>query len=1618
MKRKLISGLAVVALSLAVAVPARAVPEPPPLPPASDLTFVDETVPVIVTLEKQATGKDSGLVAGLAKDLAAKYGLTIDRQFSYLVNAFSAQAPASALRDLALEPGVASVDRMRLYYPTMESALGLTQVDKAAKSYGVDGRGLVVSIVDSGIDTAHQDMVLDSDVSPRIAPTEGFTAKIPYGYNFADENTQVKDTTASQHGMHVAGIVAANGGDEANVVSNGRVNGVAPNAQLLAMKVFSNNPKKKGARGDDVMAAIEESVKRGADVINLSLGSPNGHEGQSLGEQRVIAKARAAGVEVIVAVGNEGQNGSTSGSNDDALGYLDDGTVGAPSTGNDAWSVASIENSKVVRSLGIASSNGKEHRFGYDLQAGQTDEKEYELADAGYGSIDDTLNKDFAGKIMLIQRGGKPGTEPLTFADKFKSAEIAKAAGVIVYNHEKGGDEIPGMAGIEKFTFPGAAIGHSDGLALVQMIKAGKTTVKLTNDRTVADNPASVEPSSFTSWGSAPELGFKPEIAGIGGNVYSTINDNKYGTKSGTSMAAPHVAGVAALMIERGAKDNPELSRGELVKHNRIALSNTARIPMKGDVPFAPRQVGAGLVQVQDALATRVSATVNGLPNVALKEVKGQTSFTVTLTNDAAEERTFTAGATCVVNENNSVKDKAQTYCSTTDSIVASGTKVTVPAGGSANVTYTLTTSGDPHWTQGWATFTSNDEGQPDISVPYLGFAGDWNAERIVDYPSYKGQPKPILSALGSIPTHTSLYTTINSGEYTFGDGEQFISPNGDKLADRVYAKLAMLRNAKKLQVSVLDAQGNHIRDVGMKDEVTRPTIKAQVGMPANAMQVDLAEYAFDGRVYNAQKAAFEDVPDGAYQMRISTTIGEGFEPQILDMPFGIDRVAPVIEVLSTEKNADGDYVVKVKATDDYSGVNAVQGRFTAPAGLVVKDEKPQGDVHTLVIKGEVADKVGYFEIYASDRATNVVRHTVMLGDNKLLLDSDETLKKLTHIGKTSVSDQTDEELVRDGKLVLSGHASTEIVSVRAGDASAKVAPSGRFELNPAVSEGTNTITVEGLNAAGQVVASKVYSFVYDPKAPVVTISAPRDLETIQKQVATGTVHIRGTVADNIDTITSVTILGEQYDVVDGAFAADVHVEADMSNLSVYARDKAGNLGVGALALMPADEAKPLELKANLGFDGNFNVVSGDNEALTRTGENEYSFSYKGAFNRATGKFIVRGKEVTVGKDGTFETEVPLKEGITDFNVTIIDTNGKELVNAQIKVLLDLHAPNIEMTKPNIHPDGAIYLREPGEVEFAGSVSDNAFGYKLSINGDVVEEFLTLDDPSAEVNKRNFSKKINAKDADKVLVLLRDQVDNTYLQLIPVIVDGQAPQVKVDGLTADEQVPANQTREVKVSVEDEHLSGASVYLDGKLVDARQSVIRTAKGAGTVINEDFGKVKTKESAPGESAPLTAGNDDADAQAAAAAGSEADQEAPEGEGHTLLTFTVGPEFAVGKHELFVTASDKAGNRTDVAIPFAVEVEDESGKGGQSEGGQPSDQIIVPGIEDKDLVDLTKRGPDGWSTWEPGKVTDREVVASASAKKPLSHTGAAVTTLGILAGSLLLVGVAIRKRTRSTL
>ncbi len=150
--------------------------------------------------------------------------------------------------------------------------------------------------------------------------------------------------------------------------------------------------------------------------------------------------------------------------------------------------------------------------------------------------------------------------------------------------------------------------------------------------------------SAFTSWGPTPNLDFKPEITAPGGNIFSTLNDNKYGIMSGTSMAAPHVAGGTALVMERVDKEF------KLKKANRIKMAKNLMMNTSKPVEFvpgeyvSPRRQGAGLMQLANALSTNVVVTnqANGEAKVALKEIKGNlATFTLEAHNFSNRAATY-----------------------------------------------------------------------------------------------------------------------------------------------------------------------------------------------------------------------------------------------------------------------------------------------------------------------------------------------------------------------------------------------------------------------------------------------------------------------------------------------------------------------------------------------------------------------------------------------------------------------------------------------------------------------------------------------------------------------------------------------------------------------------------------------------------------------------------------------------------------------------------------------------------------------------------------------------------------------------------------------------------------
>ncbi|HEX3022982.1 MAG TPA: S8 family serine peptidase, partial [Lachnospiraceae bacterium] len=219
------------------------------------------------------------------------------------------------------------------------------------------GEGMVVAILDTGLDYEHEAFTNTNLSNPRLTESDieaakqlaspvangpFVNAKVPFSYDYADDDSDVKpsmesvEKNANDHGTHVAGTVA---GDSSTI------QGVAPQAQLLIMKVFSDVIGKKGAETEDILAGLEDAVKLGADVINMSLGSSSGYsEGEEEGVQEVYNSIVEAGINLSVSAGN---SYSATYNNEAGGAYSenpDTSIVGSPSTYPASTSVASIIN--------------------------------------------------------------------------------------------------------------------------------------------------------------------------------------------------------------------------------------------------------------------------------------------------------------------------------------------------------------------------------------------------------------------------------------------------------------------------------------------------------------------------------------------------------------------------------------------------------------------------------------------------------------------------------------------------------------------------------------------------------------------------------------------------------------------------------------------------------------------------------------------------------------------------------------------------------------------------------------------------------------------------------------------------------------------------------------------------------------------------------------------------------------------------------------------------------------------------------------------------------------------------------------------------------------------------
>jgi lactocepin len=889
------------------------------------------------------------------------------------------------------------------YNKAMTSEKDITDVLKAWQVSKYKGEGMVISIIDSGIDYRHKDMKLTDPSKAKLKSKnpEGkgkyFTDKVPYGYNYADKNQNIIDD-GSMHGMHVAGIVAANG-NSTEVSKFEAIQGVAPEAQLLAMKVFSNDPDYPSCNDEDVVEAIEDSIKLGADVINMSLGSDSGFVESNAPIQKAIKEAEEKGIVVVVSAGNSAYSTFPEKIED----IVDTSVIGAPSVAKEALSVASIENSILITPALTYMVDNEYKDVAYSLSEITPIgilKDEYNVIDCGMGTPEDIKDKDLKGKIALIKRGSIP------FAEKKLNVQAAGAVAAIIYNRD-GEKGFISMTDDPNVKIPSIFITNKDGDEIQSLIKSG-IKINFSDKKINIESPTKGEMSDFTSWGPTPDLEFKPEVTAPGGDILSTVNNNGYKYMSGTSMASPHVAGIIALVLQhmKDLKLNT-LTPKEKAELAKQLVINTAKpqIDLASEeelIPFSPRLQGAGLVDAAAAVTNNVTVVdKEGNSTVSLKQIKELTKqFTLTFKNYGVKDETY-----IIKSQNVILCDKSD---EARDSILEGGTvsfdkdKLIVPAGSSVELKVNLnipeaTLKGI--FVEGFLTFDPISKDGQALGIPYMGFYGQWNESLIMDKPLWDED-----SYLGE----TGVYRLDEDGDESLL-GVDYINQNTLlPIVDEtliaassalgkvsVIPKIALLRNAKTMTINVVDEAGILVRGLGIEKDLYKSLWSPD---PTDMLQDDNYEtpspWIWDLTNYNPLSGKYEPVKDGQYYFEIKASIdsSEYTKNQTMKLPIKVDSTIPVVSMTSPNYVTSRKHVLKFKASDNLSGIKHFQvmlnGKYcTDKTGNISLDlaKDASGDYHVNLDLEKGGNDI---EIYCTDYADNICKYATSIEAQPLTITS------------------------------------------------------------------------------------------------------------------------------------------------------------------------------------------------------------------------------------------------------------------------------------------------------------------------------------------------------------------------------------------------------------------------------------------------------------------------------------------------------------------------------------------------------------------------------------------------------------------------------------------------------
>lgn len=412
------------------------------------------------------------------------------------------------------------------------------------------GKNVKVGVIDTGIDYTHADL----------------EANYQAGFDTVDFDEDPMETTIEQgvptmHGTHVAGIIAA----------KGEITGVAPDAEIYAYRALG--PGGTGTTAE-IIAALEEAVDDGMDVINLSLGNEVNSPDSPMTE--AVNRAVELGVPVVVANGNSGP---------------DLWTVGSPATAEKAMSVGAYAPVQHQPYIELANS--------YRIDLAQVPlspawnfSKRMPLETVS--SVEE-LEKSINDRVILIEK-------EKTYLEMMAAIMEKGASAVIVYSEED-----PNSWEFVELPIPVAYVSTEDASQLKNAGKWFTTKYEELTDKLATFSSRGPVTSNWES---------KPDIIAPGVNILSTVPGG-YAELQGTSMAAPYVSGLLALLIEKDPDASPEELKNRLISHanpidelNQSAIDQGAGVAdiassLEGDFTVKNKAIHFGKVDQDDQTIQR-----------------------------------------------------------------------------------------------------------------------------------------------------------------------------------------------------------------------------------------------------------------------------------------------------------------------------------------------------------------------------------------------------------------------------------------------------------------------------------------------------------------------------------------------------------------------------------------------------------------------------------------------------------------------------------------------------------------------------------------------------------------------------------------------------------------------------------------------------------------------------------------------------------------------------------------------------------------------------------------------------------------------------------------------------